>query len=207
MHILKNLIDEGKLLYLRNLNVKMSTQLRKIRRGGQTLPTLLNKLAGTPQDQTKPIPSAEDAIKNTSTEDEVRNTIIKRLDGIKNKDEAAVRALLNERYNKFDDWPPYERQDAAKSLENEFGAFKVLSNYSYDLKDFQTNIFGDTAVATFTIHYKGQIRNRPFEVTSRVTSVLKKENSGWKVVHEHFSRFPDETRQQQYMRPRRMMQP
>jgi ketosteroid isomerase-like protein len=185
----------------------MFTSKGRNRRGEQTLPTLLNKLAGTPQDQTQPRLSPEDAVKNTSTEDEVRNTMIKRLDGIKNKDEATVRALLDEHYNKFDDWPPYERQDAAKSLENEFGAFKVLSNYSYDLKDFEANVFGDTAVATFTIHYKGQIRNSPFEVTSRVTSVLKKEDSGWKVVHEHFSRFPDQTRQQQYMPPRRMMQP
>ena len=140
-------------------------------------------------------------------EDEVKNTIIKRLDGIKNKDEAAVRAVIDEHYSKFDDWPPFERQDAAKGLENEFSAFKVLSNYSYELKDFEASVFGDTAVATFTIHYKGQIRNRPFEVTSRVTSVLKKQDSGWKVVHEHFSRFPEQTRQQQYTPPRRMMQP
>ena len=185
----------------------MFTLKGRNRRGGLTLPKLMNKLAGTPQDQTQTGPSPEDAVKNTSTEDEIRNTIIKRLDGIKNKDEAAVRTLLDGHYNKFDDWPPYERQDAVKSLENEFGAFKVLSNYSYDLKDFQANVFGDTAVATFTIHYKGQIRNRPFEVTSRVTSVMKRQDSGWKVVHEHFSRFPDERGQQQYTPPRRMMQP
>jgi ketosteroid isomerase-like protein len=167
----------------------------------------LNRLAGTPQDQSQPRSSPEDAGKNTFMEDEVKNTIVKRLDGIKNKDEAAVRALIDEHYSKFDDWPPFERQDVAKGLENEFGAFKVLSNYSYELKDFEANVFGDTAVATFTIHYKGQIRNRPFEVTSRVTSVLKKQGSGWRVVHEHFSRFPEQTRQQQYTPPRRMMQP
>jgi ketosteroid isomerase-like protein len=96
----------------------------------------------------------------------------------------------------FDDWPPFARQEAAEALKNEFGAFKVLSDYGYQLENFEASIFGDVAVATFHIHYQGVIRNKPFEVTSRVTSVLRKEDSGWKVVHEHFSRFPEETQQQ-----------
>jgi ketosteroid isomerase-like protein len=169
----------------------------------------LNKLTGTPQGQTQASSSGsstDSPVSNASPEDEVKNTIVKRFDGIKNRDETSVRALIGEHYNKFDDWPPFGRQDGTKALENEFGAFKVLSNYSYELKDFEANIFGDMAVATFTIHYQGQIRNRPFDVTSRVTSVLRKEDSRWKVVHEHFSRFPED-RRQQYMTPRRMMQP
>jgi hypothetical protein len=93
-------------------------------------------------------------------------------------------------------WPPFTRQEAAEALNNEFGAFKVLSNYSYAIKDFETNVLGDTAIATFVIHYSGVIRDKPFEVTSRVTSVLKKRDSGWKVAHEHFSRFPENTQQQ-----------
>ena len=205
-HPLKNLIDKNKLLCPGISNAKMLTLKGRNRRGRQVLPALLNKLAGTPQDQTKVESPPENAVKNTSMEDEVKNTIIKRFDGIKNKDEAAVRAVIDEHYNKFDDWPPFGRQQSTQALENEFSAFKVLSNYSYELKDYEENILGDMAIATFAIHYQGLIRDRPFEVNSRVTSVLKKQDSGWKVVHEHFSRFPDETRQQ-YMSPRRTMQP
>jgi ketosteroid isomerase-like protein len=141
-----------------------------------------------------------------SVDDDVKNFVVKRLDGIKNRDEAAVRSLVDDSYSKFDDWPPFGRQDGAKALENEFSAFKVLSNYSYEMKDFKVDVIGDSAIATFTIHYQGQMRNRPFDVTSRVTTVLRKQDSGWKVVHEHYSRFPEETRQQQFM-PRRTMQP
>jgi ketosteroid isomerase-like protein len=140
----------------------------------------------------------------SSLETDVKDVIIKRLDGIKNREEGAVRALIDERYSKFDDWPPFKRQEAAEALENEFGAFKVLSNYNYELKDLEIKIFGDMAVATFSLHYQGIIRKRPFDVNSRVTSVLKKQDSGWRVVHEHFSRFPEEA---QYMMPRRTMQP
>jgi ketosteroid isomerase-like protein len=145
------------------------------------------KLIGLPENQVKT---------ESSMEDGVENAVVRRLDGIKNRDEDAVRALIDERYSKFDDWPPFARQEAAEALKNEFGAFKVLSDYSYQLQNFETNIFGDVAVATFHIHYQGTIRNKPFEVTSRVTSVLRKEDSGWKVVHEHFSRFPEGTQQQ-----------
>ena len=158
---------------------------------------LQNMLTETAQVKTSPASSAEE---------EVKNAVIKRLDGIKNRDEGAVKALIDDSYSKFDDWPPFGRQEGAKALENEFGAFKVLSNYSYEIKDFQANVFGDTAIATFTLHYQGQIRNRPFDVTSRVTTVLRRQDSQWKVLHEHYSRFPEEIRQQQFM-PRRTMQP
>ena len=143
---------------------------------------------------------------DSSLEGEVEKTVIKRLDGIKNKDESTIKALIDEHYSKFDDWPPFKRQEATEALENEFSAFKVLTEYTYELKDFRANVLGDIAVATFHMHYHGVIRNKPFDVNSRVTSVLRKDDSGWKVVHEHFSRFPEETRQQ-YMPPRRSMQP
>jgi ketosteroid isomerase-like protein len=163
------------------------------------------KLVASAQDQTST--QAQTAVQaqaaaGSPMEDEIKNTVIKRFDGIKNKDESAVRALMDEHYNKYDDWPPFGRQEATVALSNEFGAFKVMSNYSYELKDFQANVFGDVAIATLTLHYQGTMRNSPFNVTSRVTSILKKEDSGWKVVHEHYSRFPEE-RPQQFMQRRR----
>ena len=128
-------------------------------------------------------------------EDEVRSVIVKRFDGIKNKDEKTITALLDESYSKFDDWPPYQIQERAQALQNEFAAFKVLSNYTYELKDFKDTVLGEAALATFTINYKATMRNEQFDVTSRVTAVLKKQDSTWKIVHEHLSRFPAESNQ------------
>jgi ketosteroid isomerase-like protein len=130
-------------------------------------------------------------------EDDVKNTVIKRIEGIKNKDEAAVRVLMDENYSKFDDWPPYQRQEGAQALQNEFSAFKVLFNYTYELNDFKANVLGDVAVTTFTLHYVANMRNQQFNITSRATVVLRKQDSAWKVVHEHFSRFPEERQWQQ----------
>ena len=167
------------------------------------------RLSGSTQDQAVPDNQAtrqnQTAPKiqtGSSLEDDVKNAVVKRFDGIKNKDEAAVKALMDEGYDKFDDWAPYQRQEGAQALENEFSAFKVLSNYTYELKDFKINVLGDLAIATFTMHYQGTMRNEQFNVTSRVTTVLRKQDSAWKVVHEHFSRFPEERQQQQFGRPR-----
>ena len=133
-------------------------------------------------------------------ENEVRNVIVKRFDAIKNKDENTLKALIDEHYNKFDDWSPYHRQEAAEALQNELSAFKVLSNYNYELNNFEANVIGDIAIATFTIHYVVAMRNMPFDVLSRATFVLRKQDSGWKVVHEHLSRFPEEAQRQSQRR-------
>jgi ketosteroid isomerase-like protein len=132
-----------------------------------------------------------------TSEDDVKNTVVKRFEAIKSKDEAAIKALVDTGYTKYDDWPPYQRQAGAQALENESSAFKVLLNYTYELKDFEANVIGDVAIATFTIHYQGTMRDQSFNVTSRVTTVFKKQDSTWKIIHEHLSRFPEERQWQQ----------
>jgi ketosteroid isomerase-like protein len=130
-------------------------------------------------------------------EDDVKNVVVKRFEAIKSKDEAAMKALVDASYTKYDDWPPYQRQEGAQALQNESSAYKVLSNYTYELTDFKANVMGDVAVATFTIHYQGTMRDQQFNVTSRVTTVLRKQDSTWKIIHEHLSRFPEERQWQQ----------
>ena len=152
------------------------------------------ELAELPQNPTKPLSSAED---------EVENAVVKRFDGLKNRDEAAIRALIDEHYYKFDEWAPYQRREAPEALKMELDSLKVIFNYSYELKDIEVNVLGDMAVATFMLHYWGATRNGKFDINSRVTSVLRKHDSGWKVVHEHFSKFPEEPKQSQFSFGRR----
>ena len=138
-----------------------------------------------------------------NVDESVRSIIVKRFDAIKNKDEAAVSALMDDGYDKFDDWAPYQRQERADALKNEFSAFKVMSNYTYDLQALKTTVLGGSAIATFTVHYQTSMRNQQFDVTSRVTTVLKKQDSTWKIVHEHLSRFPREGPESQQQPQRR----
>lgn len=138
-----------------------------------------------------------------SVEDLIRNIVIKRFDSIKNKDENTIKTIISENYSKFDEWPPYLRVEAPKALQNELTSLKVTSDYSYELSDFEANVLGDLAVATFTLNYKGKLRNKPFEINSRVTSIIRKEDSTWKIIHEHLSQFPEDVDQQVYGQFRR----
>jgi len=118
--------------------------------------------------------------------------VFKKFEATKSEDEAAMKTLMDASYAKNDDWPPYHRQDGAQALQNESSTSKVLSDYTYELTDFKTDVIGDAAVATFTIHYQGTMRDQQFNVTSRVTTLLRKQDSTWKTIHEHLSRFPEE---------------
>ncbi len=125
-----------------------------------------------------------------STEDVIKNIVIQRIEALKNRDAKAITSLVYaEKYTKFDDWPPFDLQDS-NALRSEADALKVLKEYDYETRGWRVETFGDLALATFIIRYKGRIRDLDFNVQSRVTEVLLKHGDAWKIIHEHWSRFP-----------------
>lgn len=121
----------------------------------------------------------------------VRSVVISRIEGIKRRDPEAISKLVDrDRYSKFDDWPPYELQ-GPEALKREAEALKVLKEYTYETTNWRINILGDVALAFFTIRYRGLIRDRSFDFRSRVTAVLVRSGDDWRLVHEHWSRFPE----------------
>jgi len=129
---------------------------------------------------------------DAAPEEAVRAVLTQRIDGIKNKNARSIAGLVDvERYSKFDDWPPFERQDSS-ALDREAEAFKVLKEYDYELTDWKVNVFSDAALASFIINYHGKIRDLKFNIYSRVTSFLVKRDGSWKIIHEHWSRFPEQ---------------
>lgn len=128
--------------------------------------------------------------KQLPVQDVIRNLLIRRVEGIRNRDPKAIRAIVDQsNYTKFDDWPPFYLQEA-DALENEAKALKVLREYDYETREWKIQVFGDSAVATFIIRYRGQIRDLKFNIKSRVSVFLLKKGGKWKIVHEHWSRFP-----------------
>jgi len=124
-----------------------------------------------------------------SPRDEVRAIVTARLDAIKNRDSQSIARLVDpNRYTKFDDWSPFRRRES-DALTIEADAFKVLKEFRYDISDWRVDTLGNIALATFTITYMGKIRDHDFNVRSRVSVILAKDG-GWRIVHEHWSRFP-----------------
>lgn len=121
---------------------------------------------------------------------DVRAVIVERFEGLRMRDAEAISSCMDsEMYTKFDDWPPFRRQ-RNEGLRNEADAVKVLSSYTYSIDDLAIDIYDSVGVATFHLSYSGQVRKSPFQIRSRVTVVLRKVGDAWKIVHEHYSRFP-----------------
>ncbi len=100
-------------------------------------------------------------------------------------------------FSKFDENPPYTRQNSDEAFVHEQAIFANISDYSYQIDDLRMNLMGDVVVATFYLTYKGIFVNdysfegSPVGSRCRVTMVLTRTQRGWRMVHEHFSRFPD----------------
>ncbi|MEM3551948.1 MAG: nuclear transport factor 2 family protein [Candidatus Bathyarchaeia archaeon] len=136
------------------------------------------------------------------SEDEIKAVLVRRIEGIKKKDAHSIADLADkDRYTKFDDWPPFERQ-GLDALNREAEALKVLKEYNYEINGWKIDVVNNVAIASFIINYRGTIRDLNFNIKSRVTAVLTKIHDEWKIIHEHWSRFP-QTWQEMPQRPRR----
>jgi len=130
----------------------------------------------------------------------VKAVVTQRIDGIRRKSPETILSIADkERYTKFDDWPPFERQ-GPEALNREDEAFEVLKEYDYETSGWRIDVFENASVASFIINYRGTIRDRSFNIKSRVTAFLIKRDGEWKLVHEHWSRFPEEKGQRETRR-------
>jgi ketosteroid isomerase-like protein len=117
----------------------------------------------------------------------------------RNKDFASLASfhLSRDLFSKFDDNPPYLRQNSEEAFIHEQASFVNISDYTYRIDDLRIDLWEIMAVATFYLTYRGIFVNdysfegSPVASKDRVTMVFAKTEKGWRIVHEHFSRFPD----------------
>jgi ketosteroid isomerase-like protein len=99
-------------------------------------------------------------------------------------------------FTKFDESPPYTRQDSDDAFMYEQARFANISDYEYKIDDLRIDVIGFIAIATFYLSYKGVfVNDYSFEGSSvvgrsRVTMVIGKFGDDWKIVHHHASRLP-----------------
>lgn len=116
----------------------------------------------------------------------------------RNKDLASLADFHASRdsFTKFDENPPYTRQGSEEAFVYEQAAFANISDYHYSIDDLRVDLFDEAAVATFYLAYDGIVVNDySFEGSTisgkaRVTMVLVRTEKGWRIAHEHLSRYP-----------------
>ena len=102
-----------------------------------------------------------------------------------------------DQFTKFDENPPYTRQNSDEAFVYEQAAFANITDYDYSIGELRIDLLGDVAIATFYLSYSGMFVNdysfegSPVRAKTRVTMVLSRTAKGWRVVHDHFSRFPE----------------
>jgi len=105
--------------------------------------------------------------------------------------------VSRDQFTKFDENPPYTRQNSDEAFVYEQAAFANISDYNYSMDELRVDIFGDVAIASFYLSYSGMFVNdysfegSPVRARTRATMVLTRTPKGWKAVHEHLSRMPD----------------
>jgi len=117
----------------------------------------------------------------------------------KNKDLTALADFhaSRDQFTKFDENPPYTRQNSDEAFVYEQAAFVNISDYDYTVDELRIDVLGDVAVASFYLSYSGMFVNdysfegSPVRARTRVTMVLTRTLKGWKAVHEHLSRMSD----------------
>ena len=120
-------------------------------------------------------------------------------DAGKHKDFAALAELHapRDQFTKFDENPPYTRQNSEEAFVYEQAAFANISDYSYSIEDLRVDLIGDVAIATFYLSYSGMFVNdysfegSPVRSRTRATMALVRTPKGWRIAHEHFSRMAD----------------
>ncbi len=116
----------------------------------------------------------------------------------KNKELTAISGFHSppEIFTKFDESPPYTRQNSEEAFIYEQAAFANISDYEYKVDDLRIDLIEGVAIATFYLSYKGIFVNdysfegRTVASKSRVTMVLAKFDGQWRIAHAHFSPFP-----------------
>lgn len=122
-------------------------------------------------------------------------------DAGKSKDLAALADFHASRdlFTKFDENPPFTRQNSDEAFVYEQAAFANISDFSYSIDDLRIDLLEGAAVATFYLTYSGMFVNdysfegSPVRSKTRVTMVFSRTNRGWRAAHEHLSRIPDQS--------------
>lgn len=133
---------------------------------------------------------------------QVKNAIYRVFDAAKNRDFGVLAAMHypnEEIFSKFDDSSPYRRQTLSQALMHEEVSYSNITDFNYKVEDLKIDLLNESvAIATFHLETGGLFVNdyrfegSPARSRTRVSMVFLWQDDQWFIVHEHFSRFPDE---------------
>jgi len=109
-----------------------------------------------------------------------------------NEDFELIKDLIDETaYFRFNDGDFIGRQAIQAAFEKTWRGDPTIRKARFYLSDIVVvTVDQTTAVATYTYNWEGSQGGREFIIRGRGTRVLIKDDSGFRIIHEHLSRFP-----------------
>ncbi|TQN43146.1 ketosteroid isomerase-like protein [Blastococcus colisei] len=129
-------------------------------------------------------------------DDEARRAIERRLDEILVAVQAVDMGRLTDfhldspKFSKFNDLPPWERQDFATAMRLEAEEFRSVSDIHGAFDDVKIDVFGPVAVVTAVFAFEAMAEGDRVASRTRVTAVMVDDGGDWKIAHEHLSDLP-----------------
>lgn len=107
------------------------------------------------------------------------------------KDKTFVADLMAEDATYFSPMNPYLMIDPKTNLLPKFEQYADQFKYlDYQLFNPRVQVYGDTAILTYTGSFTVSMGGQPMHYTAKMTSVYVKQGNTWRVVHGHESMNP-----------------
>jgi ketosteroid isomerase-like protein len=104
-----------------------------------------------------------------------------------------IYATRDRRFTTFEDHPPYTRLDG-DAFRRFLAGLAEVGAIRVDRGDLRIDLFGKVAVATGVEPWELVAQRKAERGVSRFTMVLLRQGRRWRVVHEHFTRLPEQAR-------------
>jgi hypothetical protein len=100
-------------------------------------------------------------------------------------------------YTRFSDLPPFRLQTREEALKLKLSLLTELIDLEYEFLEPRVVVMERFAVASLILRYRGMAVNdyafegRLVDTVVRCSIVLEKTENGWRILHEHLSRTPE----------------
>jgi len=125
-----------------------------------------------------------------TSEQEIRAIIQQHQDAIRSKNVDRIMALYDPEAVLFDVKPPFQITGAAayrRTWEECLPYFPEPNSFGFETRDLAISVSGDMAFAHWLFRFTGDPDHPAMKQWMRITSVARRRNGAWKVVHEHLS--------------------
>jgi ParB/RepB/Spo0J family partition protein len=123
--------------------------------------------------------------------DLVRQLIFQKVNGLNTRNPSMFYGSVAKGFTMFSRYPPLSLMDRARAEEHTSDLMRLQQQYDVKIQDLNVKVFDRFAYATVVRLDKFRSSNHTFEVKTRGTIILVR-NEQWQILHEHWSSYDPE---------------